>query len=168
MKNLRPVAAALACVGLVACAQASGDVRPSYIPATTYASYSCDQLLPMMLDVQNKVMVVSGQQDYKRKVDQSATGVGIVLFWPALIAMPLTADHKQELSQLKGQYEAIGRAMEIRQCQMASAGNVAAVQPAPPAAQSSQPSNTSAATTAPTRTIPATSPSSSPFGPPRP
>lgn len=108
----------LICAGLTACAQASGDVRPSYIPATTYSAYSCDQLLPMMLDVQRKVMVVSGQQDYKRKVDQSATGVGIVLFWPALIAMPLTADHKQELSELKGQYEAIGRAMELKQCKM--------------------------------------------------
>ena len=118
-----------ACLTLVACAQASVDVRPTYIPATTYSSYSCDQLLPMMLDVQHKVMVVSGQQDYKRKVDQSATGVGIVLFWPALVAMPLTADHKQELGELKGQYEAIGRAMEIRQCRMSSANPATGMQP---------------------------------------
>jgi len=102
--------------GLSACAQASGDVRPVYTPATNYSGLTCDQLREKLLNVQSKVAVVSGQQDQKRKVDQAATGVGAILFWPALIAMPLTADHKRELGILKGEYEAIGRAAEMKQC----------------------------------------------------
>ena len=114
------VAILLIALGLSACAQASGDVRPVYTPATNFSDLTCDQLREKLLDVQGKVTVVAGQQDQKRKVDQTATGVGLVLFWPALIAMPLTADHKRELGVLKGEYEAIGRAAEMKQCKIAA------------------------------------------------
>ena len=117
--KLFQIGVSLALVGaLSACAQASGDVRPVYTPATAYADYNCDQLQAKLLEIQQQVMTVSGQQDQKRKIDQAATGVGLVLFWPALIAMPLTADHKRELGELKGQYEAIGRESEVKQCRI--------------------------------------------------
>jgi hypothetical protein len=84
--------------------------------ATVYDADTCEQMKTKLIEIQQRVLVVSGQQDQKRKIDQAAVGVGLVLFWPALVAMPLSKDHKHELGELKGQYEALVRAGESKHC----------------------------------------------------
>jgi hypothetical protein len=110
-------AGALATVLLTsACATASEDVRANFQPATMYEADSCETLGTKISAVKDEVYKVSGQQDQKRKIDQGATGVGAILFWPALLAIPLTKDHKRELADLKGKYEAMVRAGESKHC----------------------------------------------------
>lgn len=114
--TLRIASATVALLIVSACATASEDVRANFQPATLYEADSCEALAGKISAVKDEVYKVSGQQDQKRKIDQGATGVGALLFWPALLAIPLTKDHKRELADLKGKYEAMIRAAETKHC----------------------------------------------------
>jgi hypothetical protein len=60
--------------------------------------------------------VVSGAQDLKASNDAVATGVGVVLFWPALFFIKGDAGTAQEVAQLKGDMEAIEEANIQKKC----------------------------------------------------
>ena len=55
-------------------------------------------------------------QDAKATSDALATGVGVVLFWPALFLIKGDSTTAAELSRLKGEKEAIERAGVQKQC----------------------------------------------------
>lgn len=115
MLNLLKTAAAVAAASLCACASAPDDVRPLYTSSVPYQELSCDQLAQKVGEIGDQVDKVTGQQTTKRRTDQAAVGVGVILFVPALLVM-LTPDHKKELAKLKGQYEAVQRAAESKHC----------------------------------------------------
>jgi len=68
-----------------------------------------------MIRVSSQVQQVTGQQQRKANNDKVAMGVGLVLFWPALFFMA-GGDKKNELSRLKGEYDALQAAGIQKKC----------------------------------------------------
>lgn len=103
-------------VFLSSCANSSDEVSASYVSPMIYNSYECDALLQERERIRAKVTEVSRVQDDKAQNDAVATGVGVVLFWPALFFLASGSDREAELSSLKGNYDAIQQNMIQRQC----------------------------------------------------
>jgi hypothetical protein len=57
-----------------------------------------------------------GSQDAKARNDAVATGVGLVLFWPALFFIKGDSTTAAEVSRLKGEMEAIEQASVRKEC----------------------------------------------------
>src|SRR5580765_7148390 len=65
------------------CASRSSDITPAYVSPITYQNHNCQQLAMEAQAISARAAQVSGAQDQKRTNDQIATGVAIVVFWPA-------------------------------------------------------------------------------------
>ena len=74
--------------------------------------------------------VCSRLRQIKRTTDAVALTVGLVVFWPALFLM-IGGDKRAELSDLKGQYDALDRAATEKNCAVAGElhSGVASVDP---------------------------------------
>jgi len=104
-----------AAVMLMACSTSPDKISASYVSPIVYQSYSCDQLVMEMARIQRKVNEVTGAQQKESTKDKWAMGVGLVVFWPALFFL-IGDDKKEELKQLKGEYEAVEQAMIQKNC----------------------------------------------------
>lgn len=124
----RVIAALTAASILAGCASAPDKIAPAYVSPMQYGSYDCDQIRGEMIRVSAHVREVASVQQRKARNDEIATGVGLVLFWPALFFL-MTDDQKEELSRLKGEYEALESAAIEKKCPVADelkAGRTAA------------------------------------------
>jgi hypothetical protein len=78
-------------------------------------------------------------QDSKRSDDQVATGVGVIIFWPALFFIKGDGASAAELGRLKGEYEALEK-LAIKKTATFSAEQVnASSAPPSPGGQPSHP-----------------------------
>lgn len=100
------------------CATKAADVQSSYVSSSTYARLTCRQIVAEKEAIAGEVSRVSHAQNEQRKKDQIATGVGIVVFWPALIYNAAVGDERENLSRLKGEYEALDRAASEKGCRI--------------------------------------------------
>jgi hypothetical protein len=66
--------------------------------------------------VSARAAAASGAQNQKANNDAIATGVGAVLFWPALFLIKGDATSAQEVAQLKGDMDAIEQADIQKRC----------------------------------------------------
>ena len=103
---------------LSACAKSPDKISAAYISPLQYQNYNCDQIRSEYERISFRVMEVSGKQKDASTRDAVATGVGIVLFWPALFFLA-SGDHEEELARLKGEYEALERAAIEKNCDIA-------------------------------------------------
>jgi hypothetical protein len=114
---MKTIGAALAVGALLAgCANKSEDVSPSYVSPVLYQNYECDALILERERLTAKVNELSRVQDDKAQNDAVATGVGVVLFWPALFFLASGSDREAELSSLKGNYDAVQQTLIQKQC----------------------------------------------------
>lgn len=111
----RPVTLLLSAL-IVGCATSADKVSSSYVSPLQYATLTCDQIKPELLRVNSQIVVVSGVQDDVATKDAVAMGVGMVLFWPALLLLASGDDKHAELANLKGQYEALESAAIQKNC----------------------------------------------------
>lgn len=111
---------------LFGCATASKDIAASYVSPLQYQSYDCSQLASENQRVMVRVGQISGQLDQAAENDKAITGVGMVLFWPALFALGGTKQQEAEYSRLKGEYDAIQQAAIIKKCQGIGASQTSA------------------------------------------
>jgi hypothetical protein len=100
------MSAVLAVSTLSGCASAPDKIAASYVSPVQYAGLDCTQIESEMARVSSQVQTVSGAQQRKHTNDEVAMGVGLVLFWPALFFLA-TSDQKEQLAQLKGDYDAL-------------------------------------------------------------
>ncbi|MEM7766597.1 MAG: hypothetical protein AAF253_03810 [Pseudomonadota bacterium] len=100
---------------LGACATSSNQVSTNYVSPLKYSSYSCQDIEYEMREIESRVNQLTGQQDQKARNDRIATGVGVVLFWPALFFLA-SDDVKNELATAKGEYEALEEAARRKEC----------------------------------------------------
>lgn len=107
-----------------ACASAPANVTAQYVSPLQYRNYDCDQLAVESQRIGLRASEVSGQQQQKANNDALATGVGIVLFWPALIFLA-SGDKSGELSRLKGESDAIEQAAIQKGCMTKPASQAA-------------------------------------------
>jgi hypothetical protein len=105
-----------AAAALADCASKSSEITPSYVSPIAYQAYTCQQLAQEAQGVSARAAQVSGAQDSKRTNDQVATGVAIVVFWPAAFLVGGDGPMAAELAQLKGQMVAIEQASIQKKC----------------------------------------------------
>jgi hypothetical protein len=98
------------------CASKSSEIVAAYVSPIPYQSYTCQQLGMEAQAVSAKAAELSGVQDQKRTNDQVATGVAIVVFWPAAFLVGGDGQVAAQLAQLKGQMNAIEQASIQKKC----------------------------------------------------
>jgi hypothetical protein len=101
---------------LTACASKSSDVTASYISPVIYSNYTCQQLGLEAQSVAARAATLFDSQDDQRTHDQIATGVAIVVFWPAAFFVGGDKQTAAELAQMKGQMAAIEQASIQKNC----------------------------------------------------
>jgi hypothetical protein len=112
----RGIAAALAALLLAGCASSSSDITPTYVSPIMYQNHTCPQLAQEAQAISARAAQVAGAQDQQRTNDQIATGVAIVVFWPAAFLVGGNRQTAAELAQLRGQMVAIEQASISKRC----------------------------------------------------
>ena len=101
---------------LAGCATRSSDVAAAYVSPIQYQSYSCGQLREEAARVSSRAVIASGAQDQNATSDAVATGVALVVFWPAAFMLKGNNANAQEVAQLKGDMDAIEQANIRKRC----------------------------------------------------
>jgi hypothetical protein len=113
----KPIATILSgVIALSGCATASKDITANYISPMQYQAYDCDQLVAEAQRIQVRVNQLGGRLDEAAANDKALTGVGIILFWPALFALGGTKQQEAEYARLKGEYDAVQQAAITKKC----------------------------------------------------
>ena len=102
--------------GLAGCATRSENISAAYVSPNLYAAYSCPQLRNEAQRVSDRAAQVSGLQDSKATGDAVATGIALVVFWPAAFLLKGDGATAGELAQLKGQMDAIEQTSIMKKC----------------------------------------------------
>jgi hypothetical protein len=126
MKTIASVAGALAL--LAGCATAPDQVEPTYVSQMQYEGLTCDQLRAEIQRIANYVHATARAEARDRRRDEVAWGVGLVVFWPALLFVGAGSD-KEALADFKGQYMALDETAQRKGCEVAAevrAGQAAA------------------------------------------
>lgn len=107
---------ALLAAALAGCATRSGDVAPEAVDATPLALLDCEQLYDEADRVRQRAAEVAYSLDERSGQNIVALGLGVTVFWPALVAMRPVGPDAKALAQLKGRDEAIGRTLADKRC----------------------------------------------------
>jgi hypothetical protein len=108
-------AAVLLCAA-TGCATRSGDVPPHKADPAEFAGWSCERIDEESDRVQLRAADVAYAVDARVGNNMIALGLGVMVFWPALLAMRPDGMEAQELGALKGRYEALRSAAQRRAC----------------------------------------------------
>lgn len=111
--RILPLALAFLAVG---CAKSSNEVSTAYVSPAQYQHLTCSQINGELVRVSSRVSDLGGQLDEAASNDAAITGVGMILFWPALFALGGTSGQEAEYSRLKGEYEALNQLAVQRNC----------------------------------------------------
>ncbi len=103
---------------LAACAPSPNQVSASYVSPVVYDGQSCKKLMAERNQIASEVNLLTAKQQKSSTNDAVATGIALVLFWPAAFALALTEDQSAQLAQAKGNFEAIEAQMRNKGCQM--------------------------------------------------
>ncbi|RYG96204.1 MAG: hypothetical protein EON58_12585 [Alphaproteobacteria bacterium] len=114
MRNIAVVAVTAA--ALSGCATNPKDITPNYVSPVLYQNLTCDQLAQEAQRVSNAAATASGAQQSQATKDGVATGVAIVLFWPALFFIGGDKQTANQVAQLKGEMQAIEQANIQKNC----------------------------------------------------
>jgi hypothetical protein len=101
---------------LYGCAKRAESVSAAYVSPLVYDSYSCDQIAMEAQRVSLRVQELTGAQNKKATSDAIATGVAVVVFWPAAFLVSGDDAQTAELSRLKGELEALERVAIQKNC----------------------------------------------------
>ena len=113
---MRIIALAAVAAALGGCASKSSDITAAYVSPVMYQNHTCQQLALEAQGVSSRAAQVSGAQDAKRSNDAVATGVAVVVFWPAAFLVGGDGPTAAERGQLKGQMVAIEQASIVKKC----------------------------------------------------
>lgn len=119
LKKLIVVVSAIS-VFLAGCAPRPENVEASYVPTSTYSNRSCREIVSERNDIVRQVEATSAQQKKKADNDAVATGVALVLFWPAAFFIGAKGDKSAKLAGLKGHYNALTTVGVQKKCFSAS------------------------------------------------
>jgi hypothetical protein len=110
------VVTTVAAMLLSACATRSDEVRPQPTDASAFAALSCDALYDEADRVRLRAARVAYAVDERFGTNIVALGMGVTVFWPALLAMRPPGADAVELAQLKGRDDALRAATAARAC----------------------------------------------------
>lgn len=103
-------------VALAGCADKAEDIGAAYVSPLAYQGLSCKQIAQEASRVSSRVGEVSGVQNKKAKDDAVATGVAIVVFWPAAFFIKGDKQTAAELARLKGELQALEQTSIKKNC----------------------------------------------------
>jgi hypothetical protein len=103
---------------LSGCAKSASEVQPMYVSPLQYQTFTCPQLAAEAQRISRRVAEVSGVQDNKAESDAVATGVAIVVFWPAAFLIGGDDHNTAELARLKGEFETIEKVSIEKKCNL--------------------------------------------------
>jgi hypothetical protein len=112
----RAGAALLALVLLAGCASRSTEIRPAAADPSDFERWSCARIHDEIDTVQQRAVDVAWAVDQRYGQHVVALGVGLSVFWPALLAMRPDGAEAAELALLKGRYEALHEAARRKLC----------------------------------------------------
>ena len=101
---------------LSGCATKPEDIKPSYVSPLAYDSYDCGQLSLEAERVSSHAADIAGVQTKKAKGDAVATGVALILFWPAVFFIKGNGATESEIARLKGEMETIEKVAIQKRC----------------------------------------------------
>lgn len=101
---------------LTGCASRSGDVLPKPTDPAGYAGWTCDRLFDETDAVQQRATDVAYAVDSLAGSNIIALGLGVTVFWPALLAMRPNGEDAVQLAELKGRFEALRSAAATQSC----------------------------------------------------
>lgn len=101
---------------LVGCATRSADVLPLPANPADFASWSCSRIDDELDSVQQRAADVAYAVDEKAGNNILALGIGVTLFWPAILAMRPDGLEAADLARLKGRFEALSVAGKSQGC----------------------------------------------------
>lgn len=107
---------ALAFALLAGCASRSGEVQPLPANPKDFALWDCSRIDDELDAVQQRAAEVAYAVDERAGNNILALGVGIGIFWPAILAMRPDGLEAAELAQLKGRFEALRTASADKGC----------------------------------------------------
>lgn len=111
-----------AMLALAGCATRSGDVAPLQANPSDFVAWSCDRMNDESDRVQKRAAEVAYAVDERAGNNIIALGIGVTVFWPALIAMRPPGPESEELARLKGRHEALRSAIAAKGCEPPSEG----------------------------------------------
>jgi hypothetical protein len=106
---------------LAGCALRSHEVAPLAASAEPFATLGCERLDDEAELAQRRAAEVAWAVDERAGNNIVALGVGIAVFWPALLALRPQGPEADELARLKGRYEALREAAARKGCPPATA-----------------------------------------------
>jgi hypothetical protein len=110
------VALTAAAALLAGCATRAVDVQPLAADPADFQDWSCTRMHDEMDRVQQRAVELSWIVDERAGQHVVALGIGLMVFWPALLAMRPDGDESAELARLKGRYEAVQTAARRNGC----------------------------------------------------
>jgi len=109
-------AAVLGAAVLAGCATRSGNVAPRASDPAAYAGWDCTRLHDEIDTVQQRAADVAYAVDTRVGNNMIALGLGVTVFWPALLAMRPDGMEAEQLAELKGRYEALRTVVARQSC----------------------------------------------------
>lgn len=103
-------------LGLAGCASRSVDIAPAPANPADFIAWSCERLVDEQDRVQLRATDVAYTVDERAGNNILALGLGVSVFWPALLAARPVGAEAAELARLKGRYEALQVASRGKQC----------------------------------------------------
>jgi hypothetical protein len=122
----RALGLAWALSSFAGCAAFRASLPPSANDPAAYVGWSCERLFGEMDVVQQRAADVAYAVDSRVGNNMISLGVGITVFWPALMAMRPTGIDAMELTALRGRFDAMQLSAARKGCE--------APAPSPPAA----------------------------------
>lgn len=101
---------------VVGCASRAVDVKPAPADPAAYAGWACDRLAEQIDAVQQRAADVAYAVDTRAGHNMIALGIGVTVFWPALLAMRPDGAEAAELAALKGRFEAMQTVASRHRC----------------------------------------------------
>ena len=98
------------------CATRSGDVVPEPASPTEFISWDCSRIDEELDLVQQRAADVAYAVDERAGNNIIALGVGVTIFWPAMLAMRSNGLEAADLARLKGRFEALRTAAANKGC----------------------------------------------------
>jgi hypothetical protein len=111
-----------ACLTLVlaGCATRSVDVVAESISPAEFLSWDCERIDEELDRVQQRAAERAYAVDERAANNIIAMGVGVSLFWPAILAMRGSGPEAEDLARLNGRYEALRVAARRQNCPVVS------------------------------------------------
>ena len=105
-----------AAVALAGCATRARDVFPVAADPGEFTTWTCARVQDEIDSVQQRAADTAYAVDERAGNNLVALGVGVAIFWPALLAMRPAGLEAEELARLKGRYEALRNTERQRAC----------------------------------------------------